>query len=511
MRETASPVETVRLATSRERPLGRGPYAGRPEVVALLGVLALGVALRAALLRSSLGALNSDEATVGLMAERILRGDVPLVVAGNTYGGTLEAFLLAPILASTGASAMALKVTFTLLWLLASGVLYLVATSLLGRRPAIVLAGVLWVFSFSMALLSIRPYPGYSSGVVGCLVALLLMLREVMPDHAARSSGIVRDRVLLGFATGLTVWFHPMHVAFLLPGHVFILLRQRRQLRSWILLNAIGGFVGFLPMAMLVLRDGMAALELPAQTPSTYASRLLGFFRELLPRLVSLQSQDGEWTGAGLGTALFLAALLGFAAALLRLQRGSPPEQLVAWIAIAFPFVMASFSTSYFYADARYGIAYAPVILLVLGLIAAQRMAGRHPPPWALFVVPFLWFALFCSPLSASAIGSSPIGGPDAEITPLASALESWGVTEVHADYWIAYRLAFLDKGDLVATPLNNIRFEDDDRRVRAAGAAAGYVVFADDLHDSAFMSSLTSHQRRVVGRFAVYVPVPGG
>jgi len=513
MTETAAPVETTRMATAHERSPGRGPAAFRTEVTALVGVLGLGVAVRVAVLRSSLGALNSDEATVGLMAERILRGEAPLVVAGNNYGGTLEPFLLAPVLAVTGASAVALKVLPTVIWLLASAALYLVAAPLLGRRPALVLAGTLWVFSFSMLLLSTMSNPGYSSGVVGCLVALLLLLREVAPDRAARPSRrVLRDRLLLGFATGLTVWFHPMHVAFLLPAHAFVLLHQRRDLRGWLVPNAVGALAGALPMLVHLLQGGLTALNHAPQPLSAYGARLIGFFRELLPRLISLQSfYDGTWTGGGLGMALFLAALLGFVVAVLRLRRGSPTEQLIAWIAIAFPFLIAVFPTSWYYDDARYGISYAPIILLVLGLTAARQIPGRRLPAQALFVAPFLWFALFCFPLSAALTGSPVQGGPDAEIPPLASALESWGVTEVHADYWIAYRLAFLSDADLVATPFNDIRFADDDRRVQAAGAAAGYVVPVGDWRDSVFSSSLAGHQRRTVGRFAVYVPVPGG
>lgn len=506
----AEPVEVT--DHPRRPPEDRQPSTRRADVLALAGVFALGVAVRVAVLRSPLGALNSDEATVGLMAERILRGEVPLVVAGNNYGGTLEPFLLAPVLALTGASALALKVLPTIIWLLASGALYLVTAPLLGRRPALVLAGTLWIFSFSMVVLSTMSNPGYSSGVVACLVALLLLLRELSPQPPARTARrVLAGRLLLGFVTGLAVWFHPMHIAFLLPAHAFVLMGKRRSdLGGWVAPNAVGALVGALPMLVHMLRGGLTALDHAAQPPSTYPVRLLDFARELLPRLTSLQSfYDATWVGGGLGVALFLAALLGFAVAVLRLRRGSPAEQMVSWIAIGFPFLIAVFPTSWYYGDARYGVAYAPVILLVLGLTWARELPERRLSAQALFALPFLWFALFCYPLSAQLTGSPVVGGPDADIPPLAAALDSWDVREVHADYWIAYRLSFLSDTDLTATPFNDIRFADDDRRVQEAGAAVGYVVPIGDWRDGVFASTLTGHERRPVGLFAVYVPLP--
>ena len=71
-------------------------------LVLALAAAALGIALRAWILRSHLGALDADEAVVGLQAKAILHGTFPVFFPGQGYGGTQESFLTAPLIALFG-------------------------------------------------------------------------------------------------------------------------------------------------------------------------------------------------------------------------------------------------------------------------------------------------------------------------------------------------------------------------------------------------------------------------
>jgi hypothetical protein len=472
--------------------------------MALLGTLALGFAVRVFVLRSSLGQLNSDEATTGLMAVQVLRGQFPLLVAGNNYGGTFEAFLLAPLLVVAGPSSLLVKSVPILTWLLASVVLYRIAAPLVGRRRAALLGGVLWVFSSSMVVLSTRAYSGYGSGIVACLLALLLLLQELEPDPGDH---VLRRRLLLGFVTGFALWQHPMYLAMLLPAHAYVALRSWRAPVGFVAPLAVGTAVGLLPMLVYNVGNRWASLHVFPQPPSTYGSRLLGFVVALLPRLLGLEAANGAWTGGGLGQTLFLVLLLLFVLAVSTLLRGSPQERLIGTVAIVAPFLTAAFPTSWFYLDARYGVYYAPIILLVVGLALQRRLPDLRVPAAALFAVPFLSFSLFCFP-SLHQVALPPASGtPDGDVERLADALAAAGVDRVRADYWIAYRLTFLTDARIVATAFEPIRFPEYERLVLERGEDVGYVAFAGDSRDASLASSLPGHARQQVAQYALYLP----
>ena len=78
--------------------------AGVVVAVALAGVVA-----RWLILRSSLGALNADEAYTGVQAFEILDGHLPIVIGGTVYTAVVESYVYAPIAALFGAHILHLK------------------------------------------------------------------------------------------------------------------------------------------------------------------------------------------------------------------------------------------------------------------------------------------------------------------------------------------------------------------------------------------------------------------
>src|SRR5258708_39797891 len=71
-------------------------------------ILALAVGLRLWLLARDVPTLNSDEATVGLMALHVLRGEWTVFYWGQPYMGSLEAILAAPAIALFGSTSLGL-------------------------------------------------------------------------------------------------------------------------------------------------------------------------------------------------------------------------------------------------------------------------------------------------------------------------------------------------------------------------------------------------------------------
>lgn len=77
-----------------------------------------GFLLKAALIGTDTVAFDSDEAVVGLMAKHILAGERPVFFYGQTYMGSLDAYLTAVSFHLLGASVFSMRLVQLLLFVL---------------------------------------------------------------------------------------------------------------------------------------------------------------------------------------------------------------------------------------------------------------------------------------------------------------------------------------------------------------------------------------------------------
>ncbi|TDB70942.1 hypothetical protein [Micromonospora sp. KC723] len=210
----------------------RTPRWPRPALLALL-VGAAGVAYRAALLLADTPRTNSDEATMGLAALRIARGeDFPVFFYGQAYMGTLEAYLAAPLVALAGPSWLALRLPLLALYGLFLYLSWSLTRRLGGdRRFALLVVGVLAFGSDRIVknqLIAGGGYPELNPIGVG-LALLTLDLAAGRPDGRRwRYAGF-------GFLAGLAVWVDPLLLPYVLAVGAALLgaaVRERGPARG---------------------------------------------------------------------------------------------------------------------------------------------------------------------------------------------------------------------------------------------------------------------------------------
>jgi len=100
----------------------------------LMAIVALAVALRLVLLAAGAFSFNSDEAVLTLMARHILQGERPAFFYGQTYMGSLDAYLLAGAFALLGESILVERLVQVILYALIVLVGYGVAWRIAGNR-----------------------------------------------------------------------------------------------------------------------------------------------------------------------------------------------------------------------------------------------------------------------------------------------------------------------------------------------------------------------------------------
>ncbi|MEU7847421.1 hypothetical protein AB0B69_08450 [Micromonospora parva] len=259
----------------REQPRGAGAPRPRPGARAslvgwLTGLAVLaGVGYRLWLLRQAAPPTNSDEATMGLAALHIARGEgFPVWFYGQQYMGTLEAYLAAPVFAVAGGpSLFGLRLPTLALY-----ALFL----LLAWRLTLRLTGDRWFGLLMVVLLALGSdrvvknqliagggYP--EMNVAAAALALLAVdLATDRPGQSAdtgrpdgRSAGRRGWRLARwatwGFLAGLMLWVDPLVLPYVAATGVVLVGFRRREL--WGAAGALLGVAAVLGAAPLLLHS----------------------------------------------------------------------------------------------------------------------------------------------------------------------------------------------------------------------------------------------------------------
>ncbi len=438
---------------------------------------------------------TSDVAIVGLMARQILHGHFFAFYWGQTYGGA-EPYVVALMFAIFGQSTIVLHLTSVLLCLIAVILLWRVFLRLdLSNGLALTFAAVVWIFP-QVALWNSTIEYGFRGVLNACGVATILITLRMLDGKRS-----VFEFALLGLVVGMGWWASPEIIYFLVPsglcfvGSIVLQARIDKTLNYWLLRTAslLGGYlIGALPWIWANLLSGFVSLktgsfQVPPGSPG-YGGRLRNFFEVSFPMQMNLREpQTGIWwhgqkTTAAVAVVLGLL-LLGLVIATAR--KGG------RWLAVAlgvliFPFALAVLPASWFWEDGRYTVAFA--YLLALGVApavqdivssigqrlrhrAGQRSSRTSVRAWltALTAVVLLAvatlttihsFSSYYHVIDAQNSFTRNWQSPDAPTSAALSQLESDGIHDAYADYWVAYRSDFLGNGAIHITDIST----DPDR-----------------------------------------------
>ncbi|GHJ52401.1 hypothetical protein Nm8I071_17080 [Nonomuraea sp. TT08I-71] len=350
----------------REATRPRTPLRTRlPALLALLIGLA-GVGYRLALLLADAPPTNSDEATMGLAALHIARGEgFPVWFYGQAYMGTLEAYLAAPLVALAGPSVLVLRLPTLALYALFLALSWRLTRRLGGDRWfALLVVAVLALGSDRVVKNQLIAGGGYPElNPAGVALALLTVsLCAGVPGarlpRRATASGVAAAGTAppgaaafgtaaagaaarlvrwagWGLVSGLLLWADPLILPFVLAlGAVLVVWRRRELVGRAGAALAAGLLLGAAPMLLDSLRHGRNPLAAVltasgADAAATWGERLYGGL-VLGPPLALDFCSPGHCAGWQLWWAPTFAILLALAttAAWRALRRPLPPSDL---------------------------------------------------------------------------------------------------------------------------------------------------------------------------------------
>ncbi|MEU9740451.1 DUF423 domain-containing protein [Micromonospora chersina] len=287
----------------REATRPRTPRRARlPALLALLVGLA-GIGYRLALLLADAPPTNSDEATMGLAALHIARGEgFPVWFYGQAYMGTLEAYLAAPLVALAGPSVLVLRLPTLALYALFLALSWRLTRRLGGDRWfALLVVAVLALGSDRVVknqLIAGGGYPELNpAGVALALLTVSLCAgvpgarlpgRTAVSGVAAAGTAPPGAAARLprwagwGLVSGLLLWADPLILPFVLAlGAVLAGCRRRELIGRAGAVLAAGLLLGAAPMLLDSLRHGRDPLAAVltasgADAAATWGERLYG-------------------------------------------------------------------------------------------------------------------------------------------------------------------------------------------------------------------------------------------
>jgi hypothetical protein len=477
----------------------------------VLGVVAvtvaIGVVFRWWVLRSGAGSTISDESVTGLVSLDIVRRhDIHIVFPGQQYTLPFESYLMAPVLAVTGASDAVLKLVAVSEWAVSAWLIGRIAALFVSRIASFVVTGLAWVGAGTLLVISTQDLAGYNSGLALSLAAVYLLARA-----ATRRQPSPWESFAAGVCAGVAIWCHPMFAATTLPAIAAASWFHRRAWRDWWAMTALGGVVGLGPFIAYNLRYGFPSLHFPDYgTPSTYSERLEIYVVQTLPRLLGFRTYQGVWLlGDAAGKLLYLLVLSVAATGLVLAARRSRAGVVLLVASAASPFVIGLLRPTNFYTDGRYAIVYyAPV---VVGLaVAVMWLVERVRLPAALtFMAPVLWVGLLAYPF-AHRLLEHDHATPNADVDAVIAALDHAGIDRVGADYFVAIRIEWRsDEHIRVATVgLPLVRFPRSQAIVDAApDAEVAYVFFPGQEYTASLRMPVDRYTVVDAGGFKVYLP----
>jgi 4-amino-4-deoxy-L-arabinose transferase-like glycosyltransferase len=401
-------------------------------------MIVVGIVTRFVVWLSAYGVPEADEAVGGLMAKHVLDGDLSTFYWGQAYGGPLETWLAAPVVAIFGETWVGLRLIPVMLCALTAITIWRVGLRTIGPYGAITAAAVYWVFPSYLIWKSIHFHIFYASGMLLGALALLLVLR--LHERPTR-----RDAAVLGLVVGVGLW-QSFQLLTIVPIAIGWLIVRKRDVVRLIPAAIPGALVGLIPFLVYNIRNSWASLDIgQIGVQSTYFSRIETFFTNTLPMGLDVRAPCTLhwflWKPAGL--AIYAVLIGGFLVLAWKARRRN--REVVVAVIAGFPAIYAINQLTGTYTNPGYVLILLPVLVVALCAFITRPLQGL----WTMGATLLLVAGSFVDLHAAEVDGDPPTNciGPGSylprDFGPLIRTLDQLHITRVYASYWIAYRIDY--------------------------------------------------------------------
>ena len=221
--------------TVRETPVNQTSVIGASNLRArstlvLAASFLLALTLKGALILDDAISFNADEAVVGLMARHILAGERPVFFYGQSYLGSLDAWLSAAVMTMVGQKVLAIRLLQTFLYAGTVATTYLLGRKIFNNR---------WIGTVATLLMAIPPilvtvYTTASLGGYGEVLFLgnVLLLLTLRIGKGPQTRSTLSLWPLFGALAGLGFWGFGLLGVYIAPCVLWLLWKEFKTSES---------------------------------------------------------------------------------------------------------------------------------------------------------------------------------------------------------------------------------------------------------------------------------------
>ncbi len=220
----------------------KGSITPQPSYLPLLLCLLISIIVRAFIVIHTQGFIDGDEALVGIQAEHILRGELPIYFYNQPYMGSLEAYIMAGIFAIAGPSVWALRAEPILLSLVVVWLTWKFA-SVLADTAGLPLPAKQWFMTIATLLAAIPPLYDAAlelrmlGGYIEIFIFMLLLMLFAFKLTNRRAAGAAGRELAwrwagIGFIVGLGFWVNPLIIYCIFAVALWILWDWLKALKE---------------------------------------------------------------------------------------------------------------------------------------------------------------------------------------------------------------------------------------------------------------------------------------
>ncbi len=404
----------------------------RRWTIAFWAALALGFAIRVALMWTTEYRATSDTSVVYLMALGVREGHFPAFYWGQSYGGTLLSLVAGAVMLVTGPSIVVLSVVSLLIWALAALLLRRFAADAFGPRTGD-LAGILFWFPGAAVVHESLLDPGFYGPSLALGIGALAV---VFATRGGRRRWWQWG--MAGMLAGLAVWQSPVGAAFAAPAAVYALIEAIVDAvtarRRWFLVpigvatGIAGAVLGALPWILETLKSGAATVHGNAVNVS---DNLVQVFSRVLPAAFPGSGLDAVRVGIGTVAILLVLALL-----VLGIVRRSGGAIVMGAAGVLLAVIIAVYAAPPLDENSvRYASFFIPVLATAIAWLVSRWT-------WLSVAAGAASLAMTTAAIATEdGFAVSGVRPYDAGIVAAADWLESQGIDHAYGTYWTAYLL----------------------------------------------------------------------
>jgi len=450
----------------------------RVFVLAWVAIIILAAGYKGILLLEESFPFNSDEAIVGLMAKHILEGERPTFFYGQSYMGSLDAWIVAGDFAVFGEKIWVIRMIQTLLYLISISLsMYLVKLHSSSIWQPL-LTGLFMAFpAVNTVLYTTISLGGYGESLaIGTLLLVVYTLYKKRNQADYKNVWLV---LVIGLVAGAGFWVNGITLVYSIPvlclllGEWIFLPNSGRKwgifLTGLILLIA-GLFLGLFPWIMFVVDNGLQTIlaenlgKVVDVTGQSYLNSILLHLRNLLIfGTTVIFGIRPPWSAQILAKPIIPFALAAWAFTIFLSRKKSNDHDTTGLLRLVL-FVNAVLILGFIFTpfgndpSGRY---FLPVTQMFC--IFAGFTLGKHANKPLLPVIATAAIIVF----NVWGVAESARNNPPGLTTQfdavtqidhqydeaLVHFLKANGETTGYTNYWVAYPLAFLSNEELIYVP----------------------------------------------------------